>query len=178
MIAKIPKLIKEQKEPKEKDRRQAQLEAKLVNPVSLTLFFLVLAMSIVIGVVLDATTEVQDWVVAAVIIGGSLIGVYLLFALKIADQWEKAIVLRLGRFRSLKGPGLFWIVPVVSLEDLYFFTEHSSLCVPFLHGKCYAVEDVVAHLCLVSSEWAGSAKIDEVLFPRALNGKQHAEQDN
>lgn len=33
-------------------------------------------------------------------------------AIKIADQWEKAVVLRLGRFHSLRGPGLFFIIPV------------------------------------------------------------------
>jgi len=34
-------------------------------------------------------------------------------ATKIANQWEKAIVLRLGRFRSMKGPGIFFIIPIV-----------------------------------------------------------------
>jgi len=32
---------------------------------------------------------------------------------KIAQQWERAIVLRLGRYRAMEGPGLFWIVPFV-----------------------------------------------------------------
>src|SRR5262249_40746697 len=32
---------------------------------------------------------------------------------RIAQQWERAIVLRLGRFHSLRGPGLFWIVPLI-----------------------------------------------------------------
>ncbi len=81
---------KEQKKQREKDPRRAQLEAKLVNPVSLTLFFIILVVSIVIGVVLGATTEVQDWVVAAVITGGSLIGFYFMFALKIADSFRQA----------------------------------------------------------------------------------------
>jgi regulator of protease activity HflC (stomatin/prohibitin superfamily) len=132
VIAKTPRLTKEQKEKekeKGKDPRQAQLEAKLVNPVSLTLFFLVLAVSIVIGVVLGTTTEVQEWVVAAVIIGGSLIGLYLMFALKIADQWEKAIVLRFGRFRGLQGPGLFWIVPVV--DRISAWIDHRVMVTPF-----------------------------------------------
>lgn len=31
-------------------------------------------------------------------------------AIKIADQWDRAVVLRLGRFRALRGPGLFLIV--------------------------------------------------------------------
>jgi len=34
-------------------------------------------------------------------------------AIKIANQWERAVVLRLGRFHSLRGPGLFFIIPVV-----------------------------------------------------------------
>ncbi|MGZ6988602.1 MAG: slipin family protein [Thermoanaerobaculia bacterium] len=42
-----------------------------------------------------------------------LVGVYLLFALKVANQWERAVVLRFGRFVGLKGPGLFVLVPVV-----------------------------------------------------------------
>ena len=41
-----------------------------------------------------------------------LIGIYILFALKVAIQWEKAVVLRLGKFIGLRGPGLFWIVPL------------------------------------------------------------------
>ena len=32
---------------------------------------------------------------------------------KIASQWERAVVLRLGRYVGLKGPGLFWLVPFV-----------------------------------------------------------------
>jgi regulator of protease activity HflC (stomatin/prohibitin superfamily) len=46
-------------------------------------------------------------------LGGSLVGLLLLFALKIARQWERAVVLRFGRFAGLRGPGLFAVVPVV-----------------------------------------------------------------
>jgi regulator of protease activity HflC (stomatin/prohibitin superfamily) len=34
-------------------------------------------------------------------------------AVNVADQWEKAIVLRLGKFHSLSGPGLFTIIPIL-----------------------------------------------------------------
>jgi regulator of protease activity HflC (stomatin/prohibitin superfamily) len=47
--------------------------------------------------------------VAAVV----LIGVVLMQAPRIAQQWERAVVLRLGRFVGLRGPGLFWILPFV-----------------------------------------------------------------
>ena len=42
----------------------------------------------------------------------TLIGLLLAPSPKIAQQWERAIVLRLGRYVGLRGPGLFWIVPV------------------------------------------------------------------
>ncbi|KAA0256527.1 MAG: slipin family protein [Acidobacteria bacterium] len=44
-----------------------------------------------------------------------LVGAYLLFALKVARQWERAVVLRLGKFTGLKGPGLFAVIPVVDV---------------------------------------------------------------
>jgi regulator of protease activity HflC (stomatin/prohibitin superfamily) len=43
----------------------------------------------------------------------TVIGVVLAQAPKVAKQWERAIVLRLGRFIGLQGPGLFWIVPFI-----------------------------------------------------------------
>ncbi len=39
-------------------------------------------------------------------------GLYLLFAIKVARQWEKAVVLRLGKLSGVKGPGFFLIIPI------------------------------------------------------------------
>jgi regulator of protease activity HflC (stomatin/prohibitin superfamily) len=44
---------------------------------------------------------------------GLLLGLLLAQAPKIARQWERAVVLRLGRYVGLRGPGLFWIIPFV-----------------------------------------------------------------
>ncbi|HET6974732.1 MAG TPA: slipin family protein [Pyrinomonadaceae bacterium] len=49
----------------------------------------------------------------AAIIVGLLLGLLLSQAPKIARQWERAVVLRLGRYVGLRGPGLFWIIPFV-----------------------------------------------------------------
>jgi len=38
---------------------------------------------------------------------------YLLFAIKVADQWEKVAVLRMGRYAGLRGPGIFHIIPII-----------------------------------------------------------------
>ena len=50
---------------------------------------------------------------------GLLIGFYLLFSIKVADQWEKVAVLRLGRFIGLRGPGLFHVIPIVDVVSRY-----------------------------------------------------------
>ena len=42
-----------------------------------------------------------------------IVGVIAMQSPKIAQQWERAIVLRLGKFIGLQGPGLFWILPFV-----------------------------------------------------------------
>src|SRR5882672_7073290 len=44
---------------------------------------------------------------------GFVLGMLLAQAPKIAKQWEKAVVLRLGRYAGIRGPGLFWILPLI-----------------------------------------------------------------
>ncbi len=47
------------------------------------------------------------------LIVGFVLGLYLLFSIKVADQWEKVAVLRLGRYLGLRGPGWFHMIPIV-----------------------------------------------------------------
>jgi regulator of protease activity HflC (stomatin/prohibitin superfamily) len=60
------------------------------------------------GAIATAVTQTPFGIAA-----GAVIGAYFLFAAKVADQWEKAAVLRFGRFVGLRGPGLFFIIPVI-----------------------------------------------------------------
>jgi regulator of protease activity HflC (stomatin/prohibitin superfamily) len=46
-----------------------------------------------------------------VLVGFLVLGAVVMPSPRIAQQWERAVVLRLGRFTGLRGPGLFWIVP-------------------------------------------------------------------
>jgi len=55
----------------------------------------------------------------ALLIAGLLVGVYLLFSIKVADQWERVAVLRLGRYVRLRGPGLFHMIPIVDKLSRY-----------------------------------------------------------
>lgn len=103
--------------------------SKMANGVSATLFIVILALTIIGGVLLDTLVGAADWLVALVIAFGSLIALYFLFALKVANQWEKAIVLRFGKFQGLKGPGTFWIIPIV--DTIPAWIDHRVMVTPF-----------------------------------------------
>ena len=68
----------------------------------------VLAVPILAGLAVLIATENPLWFIA-----GIVIGLVLMQSPKVAKQWEKAVVLRLGKFIGLRGPGLFWIVPFI-----------------------------------------------------------------
>jgi len=78
-----------------------------------TLFFLLLGLGVALSWMVYAgsgasaalTFQALTLIVAALAAG----------AVKIASQWERAVVLRLGRFRALNGPGLFLIIPIIDV---------------------------------------------------------------
>ena len=47
------------------------------------------------------------------VLAGLAVGVLLASAIKYTDQWEKAVLLRLGRYCGLRGPGYFAIIPIL-----------------------------------------------------------------
>ena len=57
-----------------------------------------------------ASAWTNNWIYGAV---GGLIGFYLLFAVRVVKQWEKVAVLRFGRYKGLREPGMFMMIPVV-----------------------------------------------------------------
>lgn len=54
-----------------------------------------------------------------VLIAAGVVGLVLLLSLRIALQWDRAVVMRMGRFEALKGPGVFWLVPFVNQVARY-----------------------------------------------------------
>jgi len=75
-----------------------------INNVGLALFFV----CALVGGALTQRFERVEFLVV-----GILAGLYLLFSLRIASQWEKIAVLRFGEYKGLRGPGLFHIIPIV-----------------------------------------------------------------
>ena len=86
-----------------------------LNIVSLTLFVAVAA--VLSGIAWVLTTRLETRVVA--ILGACAIGAYTGLSARLANQWERAVVLRLGRYKELKGPGIFWVVPFVDRVTMW-----------------------------------------------------------
>jgi regulator of protease activity HflC (stomatin/prohibitin superfamily) len=74
----------------------------------------VLVLCIGLGVLAEKLTNIPLFMVA-----GVLAGLYFLFAIVVVDQWEKVAVLRFGRYRGLRGPGLFLIIPIAETLSRY-----------------------------------------------------------
>ncbi|PLX08998.1 MAG: peptidase [Marinilabiliales bacterium] len=81
------------------------------NPVSFTI--LVILLGITIGL------YVLEIVNLGIMIGGVILSFLIASSVKIADQWEKAVVLRMGKYKGLRGPGLFAIIPILDKVDAY-----------------------------------------------------------
>ncbi len=127
-------------EPPEPSPDEARRQAKMVNNVSLTIFFVILAVSVAAGIFLGEVLGLSDGWVGLVIGLGTLAALYVLFGLKIADQWEKAVVLRFGRYAGLKGPGQFWIVPIV--DNIPSWIDHRVMVTPFNAEKTLTKDTV------------------------------------
>jgi regulator of protease activity HflC (stomatin/prohibitin superfamily) len=71
-----------------------------------------------------STVAFPDYGESASIAAGSVALAFIVsYAVKVADQWERAVVLRLGRFRSLEGPGLFFIIPIIETVPYWIDTR-------------------------------------------------------
>jgi len=81
------------------------------NPVSVTVLLVMGGLS----VGLYALSLISS----PVLIGLLLLSVFTASSIQIADQWEKGVVLRMGKFVGLKGPGLFFIIPILDQVSSY-----------------------------------------------------------
>jgi regulator of protease activity HflC (stomatin/prohibitin superfamily) len=80
-------------------------------------------------------------------------------AIKIADPWDKAVVLRLGKFNSLRGPGLFFIIPI--LDTIPYWIDTRVIATSFKAEKTLTKDTV-------------PVDVDAVLFWRVLDPQKAA----
>lgn len=118
---------------------KSKKEDQHIPPIAGFVFAIILIGAIKIALLLD-TMNVSDLVVGATVLALTGIATYFLFAIKVASQWEKAIVLRLGKFIGLKGPGLFWIIPIV--DTIPSWIDHRVMVTPFAAQKTLTKDTV------------------------------------
>ncbi len=107
--------------------------------VAVAVYVVILAASVLLALWLQSRRVSDSWIGLAVV-AANLVGLALLFALKIADQWEKGVVLRFGRFVGLRGPGMFLIVPVI--DRIPIWIDHRVMVTPFSAEKTLTKDTV------------------------------------
>lgn len=104
---------------------------------SIGLLFFLLALAGAIWIENQGLDKVWLWVWLTITI---IPGIFFMFSLKIARQWEKAVVLRMGKFRGLRGPGSFWILPVI--DSIPIWIDHRVMVTPFNAEKTLTKDTV------------------------------------
>ena len=79
------------------------------NPISVS----VMLLAIILSLALFALHRIELSIIFIVALG------LLSVSMRIADQWEHAVVLRMGKFQGLKGPGVFFILPIIDSVSAY-----------------------------------------------------------
>lgn len=88
-----------------------------------------------------------------------VIALVVAYSIKIADQWEKAVILRLGSFHTLRGPGLFFIIPIV--DTIPYWIDIRVITSSFTAEKTLTKDTV-------------PVDVDAVLFWKVLDPKKAA----
>ena len=118
---------------------------------------------VIFGIGLFCAYSVYDPVAmtASIVIGAGafLLALLVSSAIKIADPWDKAIVLRLGHFQSLRGPGLFLIVPI--LDTIPYWIDTRVIATSFKAEKTLTKDTV-------------PVDVDAVLFWKVMDPKKTA----
>lgn len=109
------------------EKKKARQDDLHIAPVA-GFIFIICLIAASYGAILGES-KFSDTVIGSWVVIWTLVGVYILFALKVASQWEKAVVLRLGKFHGLKGPGMFWIVPIV--DSVASWVDHRVIVTSF-----------------------------------------------
>jgi regulator of protease activity HflC (stomatin/prohibitin superfamily) len=109
-----------------------------ISPIAGAIFGVLIIIAILGAIFMDG--KVADGWIGVYVLSLLLIATTIMFSLKVASQWEKAIVLRLGKFQGLKGPGLFWIIPLI--ETVPTWIDHRVMVTPFAAQKTLTKDTV------------------------------------
>ena len=81
------------------------------NMFSTLVFFIIFGLGLAVVFVIRTDSNIAECTLIGVTT--FIVAALISSSIRIADPWDKAVVLRLGKFHSLKGPGLFFIIPIL-----------------------------------------------------------------
>lgn len=110
-----------------------------ISGVGAFLFVVIFALGI-LGVSIMENNGISESFSIPFMVGVMLLAFYVLLAVQIASQWEKAVLLRFGKFLNLRGPGLFWIVPI--MDTVVNWIDHRVNVTPFSAEKTLTKDTV------------------------------------
>lgn len=110
-----------------------------ISAIGVTISGIVFTLAIVGAAIMDGQ-DVEGGILAVYVFLLTAAALVILFSLKVAKQWEKAVVLRLGKFHGLKGPGVFWILPIIDATPAWI--DHRVMVTPFNAEKTLTKDTV------------------------------------
>jgi hypothetical protein len=99
-------------------RAMRQAQGGMTSGLSFAIFFILLLISLAVAF---GVSFVSPPLGVAVLVPELILSLLIAASIKVANQWERGLVLRLGRFGGTRGPGLFFLIPVferVRIVDL------------------------------------------------------------
>ncbi|GAP20616.1 slipin family protein [Leptolinea tardivitalis] len=122
-----------------KPEKPDKVDNQHFNSIAGTIFGVMMAAAI-IGAIAMQEKGISDSTIG--IYAGVLmcIGIIFLFSLKVSNQWEKAVILRFGKFHGLRGPGVFWIIPIV--DNIVNWIDQRVMVTPFAAEKTLTKDTV------------------------------------
>ncbi len=117
---------------------KAKKDDQHISAIAGALFGFILVITALGAILMDG--RVADGWIGAYVTVLTLVGIYVLLALKVASQWEKVIILRLGKFLKLAGPGAFWIIPII--DSVPTWIDHRVMVTPFSAEKTLTKDTV------------------------------------
>jgi regulator of protease activity HflC (stomatin/prohibitin superfamily) len=110
-----------------------------ISGIAGTIFAVCMVIAILGAVIMD-NAQISDGIIGTYVCLFMLIGTYIMFSLKVSNQWEKAVILRFGKFHGLRGPGVFWIIPIV--DTVVNWIDQRVMVTPFAAEKTLTKDTV------------------------------------
>ena len=123
----------------QKTARQEKVDNQHISPIAGTVFAFFMVAGI-LGAIIMQDAGIGDNVIGVFTSIMIFIGTIILFSLKVSNQWEKAVILRFGKFHGLRGPGVFWIIPII--DTVVNWIDQRVMVTPFAAEKTLTKDTV------------------------------------